>query len=66
MICVGIGETIFSQGVAGHYLYVLQVGLVRIFVNSMNGHETSINLLGQPGQQIVVLDVEALHARAAA
>ncbi|MCA9985820.1 MAG: Crp/Fnr family transcriptional regulator [Anaerolineales bacterium] len=43
-------ETIFYQGDPGTVLYMIYSGQVRIFVSGLDGAETSLVLLGQPGE----------------
>lgn len=53
------GETIFREGDPGQVLYLVKSGQVRIFVNGLDGSETSVILMGQPGQmfgELAVID----------
>lgn len=53
------GETIFYQGDPGHMLYLVESGQVRIFVNGLDGHETSVVLHGRPGEifgELAIID----------
>ena len=53
------GEIIFHEGDTGHLLYLVKSGSVRIFVNGLDGSETSVILVGQPGQmfgELAVID----------
>ena len=43
-------ETIFHQGDPGTVLYMIYSGRVRIYVSSLDGTETSLVLMGQPGE----------------
>lgn len=43
-------EVIFHQGDPGRVLYLVKSGQVRIFVNGLEGHETSVILCGRPGE----------------
>lgn len=43
------GEIIFREGDAGQFLYLVASGQVRIFVNGVDGNETSVILFGRPG-----------------
>lgn len=44
------GDIIFREGDPGQLLYIIQSGQVRIFVNGMDGSETSVILFGRPGE----------------
>jgi CRP/FNR family transcriptional regulator/CRP/FNR family cyclic AMP-dependent transcriptional regulator len=44
------GDIIFHEGDTGEMLYLLKFGSVRIYVNGMDGSETSVILIGSPGQ----------------
>ena len=44
------GQQIFSEGDPGDSLFLVHSGQVRIFVNSVDGTETSVILVGRPGQ----------------
>ena len=53
------GEVIFLEGDPGHTLYLIKQGQVRIFVNGIDGSETSVILCGRPGQlfgELAVID----------
>jgi CRP/FNR family transcriptional regulator/CRP/FNR family cyclic AMP-dependent transcriptional regulator len=53
------GEAIFHQGDPGHVLYLVESGQVRIFVNGIDGHETSVVLYGRPGEifgELAIID----------
>ena len=53
------GEIIFREGDPGQVLYLAKSGQVRIFVNGMDGSETSVILIGSPGQmfgELAVID----------
>lgn len=53
------GEVIFHQGDPGRLLYMVESGQVRIFVNGLDGHETSVILVGRPGEifgELAVID----------
>jgi len=53
------GEIIFREGDAGDVVYLLKAGQVRIFVSGLDGSETSVILIGQPGQvfgELAVID----------
>lgn len=55
----GAGEVIFYQGDPGHTLYLVESGQVRIFVNGIDGHETSVVLYGRPGEifgELAIID----------
>ena len=55
----GEGEIIFHEGDAGQMLYVLGVGQVRIYVNGLDGSETSVIVFGRPGElfgELAVID----------
>jgi CRP-like cAMP-binding protein len=52
-------DTIFHEGDPGHQLYLVQSGQVRIFVNGLDGTETSVILIGRPGQlfgELAIID----------
>ena len=52
-------ETIFHEGDPGQLLYMVQAGQVRIFVNGLDGSETSVILVGRPGQvfgELAIID----------
>ena len=58
------GETIFQQGDSGHMLYLIESGLVRIYVQSEQGQEMSVNVFG-PGDlfgELSVIDEEPRSA----
>ncbi|MBK6326174.1 MAG: Crp/Fnr family transcriptional regulator [Chloroflexi bacterium] len=53
------GEIIFHEGDAGQLFYLVKSGQVRIFVNGLDGSETSVILMGSPGQmfgELAVID----------
>ena len=53
------GQAIFHQGDPGHMLYLVESGQVRIFVNGIDGHETSVVLYGRPGEifgELAIID----------
>ncbi|MFO7680430.1 MAG: Crp/Fnr family transcriptional regulator [Chloroflexota bacterium] len=53
------GEIIFHEGDPGQLLYLVKSGSVRIFVNGLDGSETSVILVGHPGQmfgELAVID----------
>ncbi len=53
------GEVIFREGDPGEVLYLVQSGQVRIFVNSLDGSETSVILFGRAGDifgELAVID----------
>ncbi|NIP24580.1 MAG: Crp/Fnr family transcriptional regulator [Phycisphaerae bacterium] len=53
------GQAIFHQGDPGHMLYLVESGQVRIFVNGLDGHETSVVLYGRPGEifgELAIID----------
>ena len=53
------GEIIFHEGDPGQFLYLIQSGQVRIFVNGLDGSETSVILFGKPGDifgELAVID----------
>ncbi len=53
------GEIIFHEGDSGQFLYLVQSGQVRIFVNGLDGSETSVILFGKPGDmfgELAVID----------
>lgn len=53
------GEIIFHEGDPGRYLYLVQSGQVRIFINGIDGSETSVILFGKPGDifgELAVID----------
>lgn len=58
------GETIFQQGDSGQMLYLIESGLVRIYVQSEDGQEMSVNVCG-PGDlfgELSVIDEEPRSA----
>ena len=64
-----MGEIIFRQGDDGATLYLIQSGQIRIFVNTLDGGETSMIFCGKPGQlfgELAVLDGEPRSASALA
>ncbi|WP_420643148.1 Crp/Fnr family transcriptional regulator [Candidatus Leptofilum sp.] len=55
----GQGEVIFREGDPGRVLYLVQSGQVRIYVNGLDGSETSVILFGRPGDmfgELAVID----------
>ena len=53
------GEIIFHEGDSGQFLYLVQSGQVRIFVNGLDGSEMSVILFGKPGDifgELAVID----------
>lgn len=53
------GEIIFREGDPGQVLYLVRSGQVRIFVNGLDGTETSVILFGRPGDmfgELAVID----------
>jgi CRP/FNR family transcriptional regulator/CRP/FNR family cyclic AMP-dependent transcriptional regulator len=55
----GQGEIIFREGDPGQVLYLVQSGQVRIYVNGLDGSETSVILFGRPGDmfgELAVID----------
>jgi CRP/FNR family transcriptional regulator/CRP/FNR family cyclic AMP-dependent transcriptional regulator len=53
------GQAIFHQGDSGRLLYLVESGQVRIFVNGIDGRETSVVLYGRPGEifgELAVID----------
>ena len=55
----GQGEIIFREGDPGQVLYLVQAGQVRIYVNGLDGSETSVILFGRPGDmfgELAVID----------
>lgn len=53
------GEIIFREGDPGQVLYLVQSGQVRIYVNGLDGSETSVILFGRPGDmfgELAVID----------
>lgn len=53
------GEVIFREGDSGQLLYLVKSGSVRIFVNGLDGSETSVILVGNMGQmfgELAVID----------
>jgi CRP/FNR family transcriptional regulator/CRP/FNR family cyclic AMP-dependent transcriptional regulator len=53
------GEVIFREGDPGEVLYMVQSGQVRIFINSLDGSETSVILFGRAGDifgELAVID----------
>jgi len=51
------GEIIFHEGDPGQVLYLVKSGSVRIFVNGLDGSETSVILVGCVGQMFGELSV---------
>jgi CRP-like cAMP-binding protein len=55
----GQGEIIFREGDPGQVVYLVQSGQVRIYVNGLDGSETSVILFGRPGDmfgELAVID----------
>lgn len=55
----GTGEIIFREGDPGQVLYLVRSGQVRIFVNGLDGSETSVILCSRPGEifgELAVVD----------
>ncbi len=55
----GRGDIIFREGDPGQVLYLVQSGQVRIYVNGLDGSETSVILFGRPGDifgELAVID----------
>lgn len=53
------GEIIFREGDPGRVLYLIHFGQVRVFVNGLDGSETSVILFGRPGDifgELAVID----------
>ncbi len=53
------GDIIFREGDPGQVLYLVQSGQVRIYVNGLDGSETSVILFGRPGDmfgELAVID----------
>jgi CRP/FNR family transcriptional regulator/CRP/FNR family cyclic AMP-dependent transcriptional regulator len=53
------GQIIFREGDPGQVLYLIQSGQVRIYVNGLDGSETSVILFGRPGDmfgELAVID----------
>lgn len=53
------GEIIFHEGDPGRFLYLVKSGQVRIFINGLDGSETSVILFGKPGDifgELAVID----------
>jgi CRP/FNR family transcriptional regulator/CRP/FNR family cyclic AMP-dependent transcriptional regulator len=53
------GEIIFHEGDPGRFLYLVKSGHVRIFINGLDGSETSVILFGKPGDifgELAVID----------
>lgn len=53
------GEIIFHEGDPGRFLYLIKSGQVRIFINGLDGSETSVILFGKPGDifgELAVID----------
>ena len=53
------GDIIFHEGDPGQVLYINQTGQVRIYVNGLDGSETSVILFGRPGDifgELAVID----------
>lgn len=55
----GQGEIIFREGDPGRVLFLVKSGQVRIFINGLDGTETSVILLGRPGDifgELAIID----------
>jgi CRP/FNR family transcriptional regulator, cyclic AMP receptor protein len=55
----GEGEIIFHEGDPGQMLYIVGSGQVRIYVNGLDGSETSVIVFGRPGElfgELAVID----------
>lgn len=55
----GEGDIIFHEGDPGQMLYIMGTGQVRIFVNGLDGSETSVIVFGRPGElfgELAVID----------
>lgn len=55
----GQGDIIFREGDPGQVVYLVQSGQVRIYVNGLDGSETSVILFGRPGDmfgELAVID----------
>lgn len=55
----GQGDIIFREGDPGQVLYLVRSGQVRIYVNGLDGTETSVILFGRPGDmfgELAVID----------
>ena len=53
------GDIIFREGDPGQLLYLVQSGQVRIYINGLDGSETSVILFGHPGDifgELAVID----------
>jgi CRP/FNR family transcriptional regulator/CRP/FNR family cyclic AMP-dependent transcriptional regulator len=53
------GEIIFHEGDPGRFLYLVKSGQVRIFINGLDGSETSVILFGKPGDifgELAIID----------
>jgi CRP/FNR family transcriptional regulator/CRP/FNR family cyclic AMP-dependent transcriptional regulator len=53
------GEIIFYEGDPGRFLYLVKSGQVRIFINGLDGSETSVILFGKPGDifgELAIID----------
>jgi CRP/FNR family transcriptional regulator/CRP/FNR family cyclic AMP-dependent transcriptional regulator len=53
------GDIIFYEGDPGRFLYMVKSGRVRIFINGLDGSETSVILFGKPGDifgELAVID----------
>ena len=53
------GEIIFREGDPGEVLYMVKSGQVRIYINGLDGSETSVILFGRPGDifgELAVID----------
>ncbi|MFQ5420428.1 MAG: Crp/Fnr family transcriptional regulator [Anaerolineae bacterium] len=63
------GQIIFHEGDAGDVLYLVRSGQVRIYINGVDGSETSVILCGRPGDifgELAVIDGLARSASAIA
>lgn len=52
-------DIIFREGDPGQSLYLIKSGQVRIFVNGLDGHQTSVILFGRPGEifgELAIID----------
>lgn len=55
----GQGDIIFREGDPGQILYLVKSGQVRIFIYGLDGSETSVILLGRPGDifgELAIID----------
>ncbi len=63
------GAIIFHEGDPGQVLYLIKSGQIRIFVSGLDGSETSVILIGRPGDifgELAVIDGLARSATAVA